>query len=330
MSDKVRWGILGTAIIAIEDVIPAMQKSEYCQIHGIASRVLTKAQDVAMQFGIPKAYGTYDELLDDDDIDAIYIPLPNHMHVPWSIKALEAGKHILCEKPIGLNAQEAKKLLEQSRKYPTLKIMEAFMYRHHPQWQKARELVKNGKIGELKTIQSSFSYINDDPYHICNKSEMGGGGLLDIGCYNISLSRFIFDSEPLRVCSKIEYHSEFKVDHIAAGILEFNGGSSSFFCSLQIPSYQNVNIFGSEGRIEINMPFNPLPDKPCKIRHEYDGHTEEINIKACDQYRIQGDLFSQAILNDTAVPTPLEDAMANMMVIDKLIESNKSGKWTNI
>lgn len=325
--NKIRWGILSTAKIGTEQVIPAMQAGEYCEIAAIASRDLDKAQEAATRLGIPKAYGSYEDLLADPEVDAIYNPLPNHLHVPWSIKALDAGKHVLCEKPIALTAAEAQELLDAAQKRPELKVMEAFMYRHHPQWQRARRLVAEGKIGELRTIQSFFSYYNVDPNNIRNMAEIGGGALMDIGCYCISQARFIFGAEPQRVCGSIEYDPQFRTDRLTSGILDFGRGTSTFTCSTQLTPYQRVNIFGTEGRVEIEIPFNAPPDQPCKMWHQHGTEIEEILLDVCNQYTIQGDLFSQAILNDTDVPTPLEDAVANMRVIEAIIHSAKSGTW---
>ena len=324
---KVRWGILSTASIAVKKVIPALQIGSYCSVTGIASRNIEKALMVAKQLGIPKAYGSYEELLDDPDIDAVYIPLPNHLHVPWSIRALEAGKHVLCEKPIGLNAIEAEELLEAAKKHPELKIMEAFMYRYHPQWQRAKQMVTGGEIGKLKTIESFFSYYNVDPSDIRNIAETGGGALLDIGCYSISLSRFIFGAEPRRVFGVMEYDEEFKVDCFTSGILDFGHGTSTFTCSTQLTPFQRVDIIGTRGRIEIEIPFNAPADKPCRIWYQKESKIEKITLKVCNQYTIQGDLFSRAVLNDTEVPTPLEDAVANMKIIDRLILSATKGTW---
>ena len=326
---KVRWGVLSTAKIGTKKVIPAMQLGEYCKFTAIASRQLEKAQAAARRLGIEKAYGSYEELLADCDVDAIYLPLPNHLHVPWAIKALKASKHVLCEKPIGLNAAEAQELLEASRKFPRLKVMEAFMYQHHPQWQWAKKRVFEGKIGELRTIQSFFSYYNSDPNNIRNKADIGGGGLMDIGCYCISLSRFIFGAEPRRVCGIMEEDPEMKVDRLTSGILEFASGTSTFTCATQLVRYERVNIFGTKGRIEIEIPFNTPPDQPCKIWHGDDARIEEVILGICNQYTIQGDLFSRAVLEDREVPTPLEDAVANMQVIDALVRSARSGSWEN-
>lgn len=324
---KVRWGILSTAKIGTEKVIPAMQRGAYSQVDAIASRSPESAQAAADQLGIAKAYGSYEELLADPLIDAIYNPLPNHLHVEWSIKALEAGKHVLCEKPIGLNSAEGEQLLQAARKVPHLKVMEAFMYRHHPQWQLARRLVDEGKIGDLRTIQSFFSYFNRDPQNIRNQAGIGGGALMDIGCYSISLSRFIFNREPQRVFGVVEFDPQFEVDRMTSGVLDFGTGTSTFTCSTQLVPYQRVNIYGVDGRIEIEIPFNAPPDKPCRIWHQRGENTQEITLEICDQYTTQGDLFSQAVLDDTAVPTPLEDAIANMKVIEALFASARSGGW---
>jgi predicted dehydrogenase len=325
--NKVRWGVLSTADIGISKVIPAMQRGKYIQVNAIASRNLEKAKAVAAQLGIAKAYGSYEELLADPDIDAIYIPLPNHLHVPWSIKTLEAGKHVLCEKPIALTSAVAQELADAARQYPHLKIMEAFMYRFHPQWQHTRRMVNEGKIGELRTIQSFFSYYLDDANNIRNIAEVGGGGMLDIGCYTVSLSRFIYDAEPERVCGIIEYDPRFNTDRLASAILDFGRGTSTFTCSTQLEPYQRVNIFGASGRIEIEIPFNAPPDQPCKIWYQHGNEIEEILFDICDQYTIQGDQFSQAILNNTSLPTPIKDAVANMKVIESIIRSAKNGTW---
>ena len=268
-------------------------------------------------------------MLDDPDIDAIYNPLPNHLHLPWSVKALEAGKHVLCEKPIGLNAKEAEELLAVSKKYPDLKIMEAFMYRFHPQWQKVRDIIDSGKIGQLKTMQCFFSYNNINPKDIRNMAEFGGGGLLDIGCYCISISRLVFGREPERIFGQIEFDPKFKIDRLCSGILDFGIGNSEFTCTTQTFFSQWANILGSEGRIEMEIPFTPQNDRTCKIFFYDHNRVEEIVFDKQDQYTLQGDKFSQAILNNSEVPTPLEDAVNNMKVIDGIFLSSKTGKWVS-
>ena len=326
--EKIRWGILSTANIGTAKVIPAMQQGKFGEVVAISSRDAAKASEAAQQLGIPKSHGSYEDLLADPDIDAIYNPLPNHLHVPWTKKAIEAGKHVLCEKPIALSSAEAQDLLEFSQAHPNIKVMEAFMYRFHPQWQRAKELAENGSIGELRTIQSFFSYMNRDADNIRNQADIGGGGLMDIGCYNISFSRFIFGSEPKRVVGLIDFDPDFKTDCIATGILDFAEGSSSFTCSTQLSPYQRVNIFGTEGRVEIEIPVNAPPDKACKLWLQRGGEIEEVTFEIVDQYTLQGDAFAQAILNDTPAPTPLQDAVANMRVIEKMFESNKQNSWS--
>ncbi|MCE2852097.1 MAG: Gfo/Idh/MocA family protein [Roseiflexaceae bacterium] len=327
---KIRWGIVSTANIGVAKVVPAMMRGTHSEVVAIASRDLAKAQAAASKLGIAKAYGSYEALLADPEVEAIYNPLPNHLHVPVSIQALQAGKHVLCEKPIALSAAEAQQLVDAGQRYPQLKLMEAFMYRHHPQWQRAKAIVASGGIGQLRTINSVFSYFLTDPSNVRNQADIGGGGLMDIGCYNISLSRFIFGSEPTRVCGLVEYDPTLNVDRLASGMMQFAGGTATFTCSTQLSSYQRVNIFGTTGRIEIEIPFNAPPDKPCKMWHTRSGTTQEIVFPVCDQYTIQGDLFSLAILNDTAVPTPMSDAVANMRVIEAIVASDKQGGWVRL
>ncbi len=327
---KVRWGQISTANIGVKKVLPAMQRGQYSAVVAIASRELTRARQAAQALGIPKAYGSYQELLADPEIDAVYNPLPNHLHVPWSIRALEAGKHVLCEKPLALTAAEAQSLLDVAKRYPKLKVMEAFMYRHHPQWVRAKTMVRDGKIGTLRTIHSFFSYYNDDPANVRNMAEIGGGGLMDIGCYNISLARFIFDKEPQRVVGIVEYDPQFKTDRLASGMMDFGDGTATWTCSTQLAPYQRVNIFGTRGRIEIEIPFNAPPNKPCKMGYETKGKLEEIVLPTTDQYTVQGDLMSLAILKNLPVPTPLEDGVNNMRVIEALVASGRAGTWVTL
>jgi predicted dehydrogenase len=324
---KLRFGILSTARIGTLKVIPAMQRGERTTVAAIASRSLEKAAEAAKNLGIPDAFGSYEELLASSEIDAIYNPLPNHLHVPWSIKALEAGKHVLCEKPIGLSVTEAETLRSTAQSFPHLKVMEAFMYRHHPQWQKATAMVQEGRIGNIRTIQTLFSYFNEDAANIRNNAEFGGGALMDIGCYAISLSRFVFNAEPDRVLGRLERHSNFGTDVLTSGILEFGDRTSTFTCGTLLSPYQRVHLIGDRGRIEIEIPFNAPPDKPCRIWLQHGQEIEEITFPICDQYTIQGDLFARAVLEGTPVPTPLDDAVANMKVIEAIQRSAQSNEW---
>lgn len=314
---RVRWGVLSTALIGMGKVIPAMQRAEHAEVTGIASRDLGRARAAAEKAGIRQAYGSYEELLADPAIDAVYIPLPNHMHVEWSIKALEAGKHVLCEKPIGLSVTDAEQLLAAGRQYLNLKLMEAFMYRHHPQWVKTKELVEAGEIGTLKAIQAVFSYNNHNPDDIRNQVEAGGGGLMDIGCYPISVARFLFGSEPVSVAASIEYDPEFGTDSYGACLLRFEGGTAAFTYSTQIEPHQRVVVMGTGGRIEVMIPFNAPPDRPCTVLLAHNEVEQRIELPTTDQYTVQGELMSLAILNDTPVPTPIDDAVANMRVIEQ-------------
>ncbi len=325
---KVKWGIISTAKIAREHVIPGMLAGDYCDIYAIASRDIERAQQVAQQLSIPNVYGSYEELLADPDVQAVYNPLPNHLHVSWSIKAAEAGKHILCEKPLGVDAEEAQKLVDICQEKGVL-LMEAFMYRMHPQWVMAKEYVISGKLGELRAVHVFFSYMNRDPQNIRNRQDLAGsGGLMDIGCYPISLARFLFDDEPTKAVALINRDPDMKIDVLDSAILQFEKGHATFTCSTQLMPYQRVNILGTEGRFEIEIPFNAPENNPTNVYYETpDAGIETRTIATCHQYRIEGDLFSKAILDGTSVPTPPEDAVANMNVIDALLRSEQSGTW---
>jgi predicted dehydrogenase len=331
MANKIRWGILSTAKIGVKKVIPGMQKGKFCDIAAIASRDLRRAEDTARSLGIAKAYGSYEELLADPQIDAIYNPLPNQLHVPWSIKAAEAGKHVLCEKPLSLTVAEARQLLAV-RDRTKVKIGEAFMVRTHPQWLRARELVASGRIGQLRAATAFFSYFNTDPKNIRNIPECGGGAVMDIGCYPINTSRFVFGEEPTRVLGLVDRDPQMKVDRLTSAMLDFPSGQSTFTCSMQLVPYQRSQFFGTKGRIEIEIPFNAPPDRPCRLfvddgRDVFGGGITSEEFPVCDQYALQGDAFSRAILEDGEVPVPLEDAIKNMAVIEAIFRSAQSGKW---
>lgn len=331
MRKKIRWGVLGVASIAVRKVIPGMQKGAFSEVAAIASRDLAKAQTAARDLGLAKAYGSYEALLADPEIDAIYNPLPNHLHVPWSIKAAEAGKHVLCEKPVGCNAGEAEDLI-RVRDRTGVKIGEAFMVKTHPQWLRVRELARNGSIGQLKSIVTVFSYFNRDPQNVRHKPEWGGGGLLDVGSYPVTLSRWIFGEEPKRVAGSLELDPDFHTDRLASGILDFSTGQSVFSCGTQMNYFQRMELLGTTGRLAVEIPFNAPNDKATHITVAdgmaiYGGKVLIEEIPTCDQYTIQGDAFSHAILENTEVPVPLEDALGNMKAIDALFRSTKSGKW---
>jgi predicted dehydrogenase len=329
--DRIRWGVLSTAKIGREKVIPAIARSQFGKVTAIASRDMARAKAAAQALGIEKPYRSYQELLADRNIDAVYVPLPNHLHVPWSIRAIKANKHVLCEKPIGLNVAEAEQLAGVAAAHPKLKVMEAFMYRFHPQWQMARQLVRDGRIGHLRSIHTNFSYFNDDPQNIRNQRDIGGGALMDIGCYPISVSRFIFDAEPQRVLGQVERDPNTQIDRLTSAVLEFFQGVATFTCATQLVPYQRVHIFGTGGRIEIEIPFNAPADRACRIwvqaSRKPDAAVEEVVFDVCDQYALQADAFAQAILEDTPPPTPLADAVANMSVIERVLTSASKNAW---
>ena len=323
--DPVRWGVLGAAKIALTKVIPAIQKSEFGRVVAIASRDIAKSREAADHLDIPRAYGSYEELLDDDEVEVVYMPLPNHMHVPWSIRAAERGKHVLCEKPIALSADEARELLAVRDK-TGMQIGEAFMVRTHPQWLMVKELIDGGRIGELRLVTGHFSYFNRNPSNIRSKREWGGGALMDIGCYPIFISRWLFDAEPVEVMSLIERDPDMDVDRLVSAILRFDAGQCAFTVGTQIVPYQRMQVFGTTGRIEVEIPFNAPSDRESRIvvddgRDVIGSGIEIIRFLPVDQYVLQADLFSQAVRGIGSVPVTLENAIANMEVIDALLRA---------
>jgi predicted dehydrogenase len=334
MSEKIRWGVLGIANIAVKKVIPAMQKGRFSEISAIASRDAVRASQAAAQLGIPKSYGSYHDLLADPAIQAVYIPLPNHLHVPLSIKAAEAGKHVLCEKPLSLTAEEVRQLIAVRNK-TRVKIGEAFMVRTAPQWLRARELVRSGAIGELRSIVSVFSYFNRDPKNIRNVPEIGGGAVMDIGCYPINISRFLFEREPVRVSALIDRDPEMNTDRLTSALLDYGTGHAIFTCSTQLVPFQRMQILGTKARIDIEIPYNIPPDRPSRIfvddGVELAGRKARIEeFETSDQYTIQGDAFSRAILDNSDVPVPLENALGNMLVIEAVFRAGQSGRWESV
>ena len=334
MTQKLRWGVLSTAAIGTKKVIPAMQRGRLTTVAAIASRDLAKARETAAALGIPTAYGSYEELLADPNIDAIYNPLPNQLHVPWTIKAAQAGKHVLCEKPLSMDLAEARSLIDV-RETTGVVIGEAFMIRTHPQWLRVRELIDQGRIGALRAVSAIFSYFNTDPSNIRNRPETGGGALYDIGCYCIHSARFAFRQEPTRVSALIDRDPQLGTDRLTSALLDFPSGHANFSCSTQLVPYQRVQFLGDRGRIEIEIPFNAPPDRATRIFVD-DGsdlfgsgmQTEAFSI--VDQYTLQGDAFSRAILDGSPVPVTLEEGIANMAVIDAIFEAGRTGQWQSV
>jgi predicted dehydrogenase len=324
MPDVVRWGIVSTADIGMKKVIPAIQRAARCEVAAIASRDEGTAREAAARLGIPRSHGSYEALLEDPGIDAVYIPLPNHLHAEWTIAAAAAGKHVLCEKPLALTEAEAATMVRACEEADVV-LMEAFMYRLHPSWVAVRALVAGDRIGELRSVQSWFSYFNDDSTNIRNRTETGGGALYDVGCYNVNLSRMLFGEEPARVQAAIIRDLVGGTDVLTSAILEFPGGGiATFTCSTRAEPDQRVHIVGTDGRISLGIPFNIPPDRPTEVYVTSGGEppvapaTETLTFPARDQYTVQAEAFADAILDGTPLPTPVGDALANLRTIEAI------------
>lgn len=335
MTDIVNWGVLSTALIATGKVIPGMQRCTNARIAAIASRDQALADGVAARMGIPRAYGSYEALLADPDIQAIYNPLPNHLHVPWTIRAMDAGKHVLCEKPIALNAAEASQLIEARVRTGKL-VAEAFMTRHTPWWQRTRALAQDGSLGTVRAIQTFFSYTLTDPANVRNQAAIGGGGLYDIGCYAIDTARYVFGAEPLRVAATLERDPGMGIDRLTSALMEFPAARHlTFTCSTQLAPHQRVTVVGTRGRLEVLIPFNAPTDAPCQIlvddgQGPAGGRARLETFETADQYTLQGDAFSRAVLGHEPLASPIEDAVANMRAIDATFRAADSGAWEPI
>jgi predicted dehydrogenase len=331
--NKIRWGIISTAKIGVKQVIPAMQQGEFSEVTAIASRSLEQARETAKQLKIPKYYGSYEELLADSEIDAIYNPLPNNLHCEWSIRAMEAGKHILCEKPLGLTCEEVEMLI-RTRDERKVKAGEAFMVKAHPQWTAVYEKVVNNEIGSLRLIQGMFSYHNIDPQNIRNIPETGGGAMWDIGCYPVTLSRYLFREEPIKVAASLELDPDMNTDRLGTVMMDFPGGKAVFGVSTQLVPFQSMHIFGTREHLEVPIPFNAPNDRPCLI-HQDRGDILRENIsthpfETVDQYTLQGDAFSRAILDNSEVPSTFEDGLANTRVLRAIFRAAAEGRWVRL
>jgi len=329
----VRWGILSTARIGRTKVVPGMMKSSLCEIVAVASRDKASAEAMAAELGIPKAYGSYEDLLADPDIEAVYNPLPNHLHVPHTRAAAAAGKHVLCEKPIAIEAEEALQLKPMASK---VLIAEAFMIRHHPQWLRARDIVRSGEIGELHAVQVFFSYFNTDPSNIRNKADIGGGALLDIGCYAVVSARYLFEADPVRAVALINRDPQFETDRLTSGLVDFGAGRQlTFTVSTQSVPFQRVQAVGTKGRVEIEIPFNAPPDVPTRIfvddGSQIGGRSARmIELPVADQYQLQGEAFSRAVRGVDPLAFGLDDALLNMRILDALRRSEKTAAWETL
>ena len=333
MSDKVRWGIISTANIGMSKVTPGIMKSEHSVVTAISSRDLGRAKSAAAELGIEKAYGSYEEMLADPDIDAVYNPLPNHLHVDLTLAAARAGKHVLCEKPIGMDIKDAERLLDTPK---GILVAEAFMVRYHPQWLRVREIVRSGELGEVKAIRSAFTYFNNNPDDVRNMNDIGGGGILDIGCYPVTAGRFFFEAEPKRVIALVERDPVFKTDRLASVIADFGEGRQlTFLISTQLTSSQSVDVYGTKARVEIIIPYNAPADQHTAITID-EGLTADESlsrrevIRACDQYTEQAEIFSLAVLGKHELPYGIDDSLKSMRVLSAIFESEKVGTWINV
>ena len=324
---KLRWGILSTADIGLRKVVPAIMKSPHSQVVAMASRDAARARSALDGLGLPaaRAHGTYEALLADPEVDAIYNPLPNHLHVEWTLAAARAGKHVLCEKPIGLDAADAARLLDCP---PGVIVAEAFMIRFHPQWQRAREIVRSGELGEIRAVRAVFCYHNTDPANVRNMAGIGGGGILDIGCYPVLGARFLLDAEPLRVVALVDRDPVFKTDRLASVIADFGGGVQlSFVCSTQLAGCQSIEVLGTKGRVELVIPFNAPADATTELLA---GQGRRETIATCDQYTEQAESFALAVLTGAPFPYGVADAVRNMRTLDAIFASEKTGGWVAV
>jgi len=328
--NKIRWGVLSTANIGRTKVIPAIQASERGEVVAVGSRDGARARAFAEELGIPTAHDSYEALLADPNIDAIYNPLPNHKHVPLTVQALEAGKHVLCEKPISLDCKDLETLKAAARAHPELNVMEAFMYRFHPQWQSVREWLSRGDLGQVRSYTSFFAYNNRNEENIRNLPDIGGGGLMDIGCYGISSARYLYRAEPLRVVGSVLPLPGYDVDCLTSAILEFPDGTATFTVTTKTEAAQWAQIHGEKGLIHLDRPFNPEPGQDNRITKVVGGQSESRTFPEPNQYQLMIDAFCKSIQENKPSPTPLWDAEANMRVIDALFLSAEENRWVEL
>lgn len=324
MAEPLRLGLLSTARINRRILAPA-RESELVEVAAVASRDRSRAEAYAREHGIGRSHGSYEELLADPEVDAVYIALPNALHVEWSQRAIEAGKHVLCEKPLALSSTDARRMIDASNQAGVI-LMEAFMYRLHPLWQEVRRLIGAGTIGELVAFQSFFSYRNLDPTDIRNQVTTGGGALLDIGCYPVNAARMLFGSEPGEVKALIRRHPDFGTDVITSALLDFGSRHATFTVSTMLEPHQRVDLVGSEGRLRIEIPFNIPPDRPNRIaifaggRPPVDPGVKVVEIPTSDQYGVQADAFAAAVRSGGPVPTDPIDAVRNLEVLERIVD----------
>jgi predicted dehydrogenase len=322
----VKWGVLGVSNHFVKRVLLPLEASPLVDLYALASRGAERAEVAARRYGIKAAYGSYKELLADPEVEAVYIPLPNHLHGEYIRLAAEAGKHILCEKPLALNAGEAAESIACAEA-GGVRLMEAFMYRFHPQWVRAYELVRCGEIGALQFIHTSFSYHLTDPENIRARLETGGGALRDIGCYAVSAARYLSEKEPLRVVSLNVRDAKGGTDILSSGMLDFGSCRSLFTTATRSFPAQRVDIHGSGGSMTVQLPFNTYPDVPAVLTVRTSVGVRDILCGPADQYALQFEAFSRALREGAPVPTPPQDAVRNQAVLDALFRSEETGGW---
>ncbi|WP_105617520.1 Gfo/Idh/MocA family protein [Vallitalea okinawensis] len=326
---KMKIGVLGVSGHFFLRCCLPLQHSNQIEVYAIASRNKEKAKKASKEWNIPVFYDSYDQLLQDKKIEAVYIPLPNHMHAEWIKKCADAGKHIICEKPLALDADEAK-VVAAYVKERNVKLMEAFMYRFHPKWNRAKEIVKTGGIGRVTAIHSIFTYNNKDSKNIRNIKAYGGGALYDIGCYAISTARYLLDEEPRKVIALAEEDQEFSTDVLTSGILDFGTARCLFTVGTQTSNQQEVTIYGTGGKITVTIPFNDFPDVKGNIIVETGLGKRKVEFDPVDQYRLEFEAFASAIKNDSNVPITPEESIKNIHVMDAVRESYETGKWIKL
>lgn len=333
MSERIfRFGILSTALIAREQMIPGIARAPNCTVVAVASRSLEKARGLADRIGAPLAFGAYEELLACDEIDGVYIPLPTSMHLDWAIRAVRAGKHVLVEKPLALEAKDIEPLVRARDAAGTI-VSEAFMITYHPQWAKVRELIGEGAIGRLRTIDAVFSYHNVDPGNMRNRPELGGGVLADIGVYPVVAARFATGREPLRVQATVEHDPDFGTDRHASVRVDFGDVELTFHVSTQLAARQAIAFHGDAGYVELAAPFNSNLHEGDEVRlHDRDhAAMRTFRYTGIDQYALQAEAFAAAALRGDASGTfPLEDSMRNQRVIDAIRRAGDTGRWEEL
>ncbi len=330
---QLRWGVLSTSDFAERRFIPGLRKSSILTVHGVASRDLLRAQAFAARCEIPVAYGSYEEMLADPNIDIIYNPLPNNLHVEWTRKAAEAAKHVLCEKPMGMTADEVASLLPLASR---VHIAEAFMVRQHPQWTQVREIIRRGELGRVTHAHIAFAYTNTDETNIRNIEAVGGGAMYDIGCYAVVAARWFLEAEPVRVAAVKDVDPRFGTDRLTSALLDFGDGRTcAFSVSTQSTPHQRVHLFGTKGRLELTIPFNQPQDASLTFFFHDGSSMAGLDavptvVPMADQYTLLAEWFCRKVTDEQPSSVGIDDAIANMRVIDAVFRSAASGEFVTV